>query len=208
MKEAHINSGIRRILDWNFVYRTYQIIQGDYKLYKQVLKFAPTLNDKTVFDIGCGNGRLLDFLPISCIYKGYDFNKNYIARAREKYKGRNADFIIANINHTDFSERPADAIFLIGIIHHLTDEDVSSLFNKAKKNLAPNGVMISVDPVIIENQNVLAHYLIKRDRGTNVRTAENYARLTEYAFKKTTSHIYHNLINSPFNHIIQVSHNE
>ena len=208
MPEAHINTGVRTILNWNLFYSAYQSAIGDHRIYKRVVQSAPDLNNKFVVDIGSGNGRLLDFIPESCAYIGYDFNEKYISSASNKYRNRNAAFYLNDVNQTTFKERNVDVAFLIGVIHHLSDSDVMLLLKKIKNILKPTGILISLDPVLIENQNVIARYIIKNDRGTHVRNIKNYENLTKSEFINSKYTTFNNLLNIPFNHIIQISQND
>src|SRR5688572_3292501 len=116
----HKSTGIRGILNTSIAYKTFQYVIGDYKLYKRILQMLPSLENKTVVGIACGNGALLEYLPRSVQYIGYDFNPDYIKKAESKYSGRNARFFVADINSNP--DLPlADVAFAIGVLHHLTD---------------------------------------------------------------------------------------
>src|SRR5262245_28991836 len=115
-KQSHISTGVRKILDLNVFYKTFQYVVGDYKLYRKVLSLLPSLENKAILDVGCGNGRLLDFLPMSVNYTGYDFNPDYIRNATIKYSKRKASFFVADINTTPDLDK-ADVIFAISVLH-------------------------------------------------------------------------------------------
>lgn len=95
-----------------------------------------------VLDIGCGNGKLLEFLPTKIDYLGVDTSKKIIEIAASRFPEREfkaADILtLQNLNETDF-----DHIFCVAVIHHLPGRDlrVQALQNMAGK-MKPNGKMI------------------------------------------------------------------
>ncbi|MEO8403083.1 MAG: class I SAM-dependent methyltransferase [Chitinophagaceae bacterium] len=205
-KQSHVSSGVRKVLNLNIFYKGYQLAVGDYKLYKYVLKQLPSLENKSIMDVGCGNGRLLDFLPESVKYAGYDFNENYIKNAREKYANRNASFMVADINTTPDLPK-ADMIFAIGVLHHLEDSTCVKFLQSASKHLNPGGLVVTVDPVFVENQNWIARKIIKGDRGTCVRYPDGYLALSKGIFGESNHVLVKNATNIPYNHMIIINKN-
>jgi hypothetical protein len=51
--------------------------------------------------------------------------------------------------------------------------------------------LLTEDPVIINNQNIIAKYLILKDRGKNVRRKKQYIKLLKTHFNIVTSKITH-----------------
>jgi cyclopropane fatty-acyl-phospholipid synthase-like methyltransferase len=206
-KKSHNSSGARKILDLNFFYKTYQYIVGDYKLYKHVLGLLPSLENKVIMDVGCGNGRLLDFLPQSVSYTGYDFNENYIKNATLKYRNRKASFFVADIN-TAPDLAKADFIFAIGILHHLDDASCKIFLNSAFRHLNSGGMVVTVDPVYLDKQNFIARKIIEGDRGTCVRYPQAYLELSKNIFPECQHFILNNITNIPYNHIVIINKND
>jgi 2-polyprenyl-3-methyl-5-hydroxy-6-metoxy-1,4-benzoquinol methylase len=204
--QSHISSGARKILNLNIFYKAYQFAVGDYKLYRYVLGLLPSLENKAIMDVGCGNGRLLDFLPVSVTYSGYDFNENYIKNATLKYGNRKASFMVADINTTPDLPK-ADVIFAIGVLHHLEDATCVKFLQSASKHLNPGGMVVTVDPVFVENQNPIARRIIKGDRGTCVRYADGYLALSKGIFATSDPKVIKNATNIPYNHIIIINKN-
>ncbi|MBS1917397.1 MAG: class I SAM-dependent methyltransferase [Bacteroidetes bacterium] len=200
-QQSHISTGFRKILELNIVYKTFQYLVGDYKLYRRVLSLLPSLENKSVMDVGCGNGRLLDFLPESVSYSGYDFNPDYIKNASIKYADRKASFFVADIN-TAPDLAKADVIFAIGVLHHLSDESCITFLNSASRHLNPSGIVVTVDPVYVENQNPIAKKIIQADRGACVRHEQEYLALSKNIFGNTEHFLLKNVTNIPYNHII------
>ena len=57
-----------------------------------------------------------------------------------------------------------------------------------------NSQLLTKDPILIKNQNIVAKFLINNDRGLNVRNRENYLRLIKKHFKN----LHHKIIHQSF----------
>ena len=84
-----------------------------------------------------------------------------------------------------------DYVLLLGILHHLNDDEIKELMLLIKKILKKNGNIITEDPILIQKQNPVAKLLVKMDRGNNVRKKEEYIKIIKAHFKKINSKIYH-----------------
>ena len=84
-----------------------------------------------------------------------------------------------------------DHILLFGILHHLDDEEVNNLLRITKKVLKREGNIITEDPILVDKQNIFSKFIIKMDRGSNVRNKKEYTNLIKKFFKKIDSKIYH-----------------
>lgn len=78
-----------------------------------------TENGDRVLDLGCGNGRLFEFLNDKKIfYLGVDFSSRLIQEAKNKYEKFGAYFRVGNI--LDFHSRQKfDICFLVATLHHI-----------------------------------------------------------------------------------------
>lgn len=65
----------------------------------------------------------------------------------------------------------------MGVLHHLSDDDAKVILSSVRSQLKPSGRLITLDPCFTEPQNPIARFLIKHDRGCNVRTPEQYSKL-------------------------------
>src|SRR5215467_6911338 len=90
---VHLSSGIYSILSLSFVYRCFNGLVGARAAYTRYVKeFVRPSTDSRILDIGCGPGIILEYLPASVDYVGYDFNQNYIEHAKKTYPGRGQFF--------------------------------------------------------------------------------------------------------------------
>lgn len=179
-----ITTGIRAILSHPQVYDLFQNFMG---AHKTRLDFANNdvraLAGQKLLDIGCGTARILDYLP-RVQYIGFDMSEAYIAEAKSRYADR-GDFHCALFDETA-AERFAgqDIVLAIGLLHHLEDEQVRTLFRLLHTAMKPGARLITMDPCYADGQNPLARMLIDRDRGQNVRSPQQYSAMATGRFAK------------------------
>ena len=124
-------------------------------------------------------------------YFGYDINPSYINYAKKKY-GSRGSFFCKKFTEGELKKLPKfDHILLFGILHHLDDEEVNNLLRITKKVLKREGNIITEDPILVDKKNILSKFIIKMDRGSNVRNKKEYTNLIKKFFKKIDSKIYH-----------------
>ena len=180
---SQITSGFRSILSKPFFYDLFQFLFGADKWRKNFInKFVDPKSKDRILDIGCGTARILNYMPLSICYYGFDFDHKYINAAKKRFSSRGS-FICANVKDAKFNNlKSFDIVIAIGVLHHLNNDEVKSLIKLAHKKLKPGGRLITADPCLIKNQNPIARFLIKKDRGQNVRGYKGYSNLTKNLF--------------------------
>ena len=106
------------------------------------------LSDKKVLDFGCyaGNSLSIYLAANSREYLGIDLSPKGIQNLNERLS--NIDGARAEVKDflsEQFKEKNFDLIYAYGVLHHF--RDVDALIEKLKEKLAPNGVVISHDPL-------------------------------------------------------------
>src|SRR5206468_12467396 len=93
--------------------------------------------DQKVVDAGCGTGSALEFLP-SVNYFGYDPTLAYIRVARSRY-GSRAEFFCGNDRSPQVRQlaQDADVSLTLGVLHHLTEQQIGEILNLAQACLRP-----------------------------------------------------------------------
>jgi SAM-dependent methyltransferase len=131
---------------------------------------------QAVLDVGCGPAYYLDRLP-DVKYYGFDTDPGYIAWAKERW-GERGEFECAIFGDEQVDRLPKfDAIMLLGLIHHLSDDDSRNLLRLATRALAVGGRVVSVDTVFEPAQGRVSHWMSANDRGEYVRTPEGFNAL-------------------------------
>lgn len=96
------------------------------------LKFKKNTKKIKLLDIGCGNGRLYNFLKAEPIdYIGIDNNRAFLKIAKQKYP--DAKFRYADAVKLPFSAKSFDSVWCIAVLHHLPTK---TLRLKACKEIA------------------------------------------------------------------------
>lgn len=192
----------RIILQYPIIYTTYQKIVGGYRARKLFVENNVKIKaGQKILDIGCGPGDILNFLP-KVDYTGIDLDKNYIEQAKKKY-GNKGIFKCAGVDDLKLIENYTfDIVISAGVLHHLTDEQCLKLLNIATKALKPSGRFISFDGCYIPNQNKIAVYFLKKDRGQYVRTQTEYEQLASNYFSNIHSVIDESYFRIPYTSII------
>lgn len=158
-----------------------------------------------ILDIGCGPANIIAYLPASIgEYVGLDMSPSYIESARKRWTSRtNCRFSCHTVENWTVEE-PAyyDVVMAMGIVHHLTDDQATDLFGKARRSLKPQGTMITWDNVYIDMQQWFAKWLISKDRGQFVRTPEAYKALAAGYFTDIDGDVIHDALRIPYTHFI------
>lgn len=189
---AEVNTGIRAMLAHPMVYDSFQTLVGAYSWRFRVLRdivLPSVLPNSKILDIGCGTCKILEHLPDSVEYHGYDRNEAYISYARKRFTGRNAKFECRAVGSDSNCHDRYDIALAFGLAHHLEDMEVRKLIRDIRNLLAPGGKLFLLDPVYCQEQSQLARYVVSRDRGRNVRTREEYLKLYQSEFPSVSTHL-------------------
>ena len=155
----------------------------------------------TVLDVGCGPAAILDFLP-NVKYIGLDHNPKYIATASYKY-GTRGTFICAGVEQlNEHGLETFDRIIILGVMHHLDDQQLTQLMASLKNRLNSTGVLITFDVAYEDKQNLIAKFLAKNDRGKFVRTKDQYLKFVRSAFSVERADLHHDLLRVSYTHLI------
>ena len=157
---------------------------------------------EAVLDVGCGAGSIMPRLRASR-YIGIDLNAAHIAAAKERFP--DADFRAGDaIQFLETTPERFDLVTMIGLLHHLDDDQVVRIMKGADRVLMPGGRVVAFDCGFEKNQNPIAYLLSKLDSGRNARTLDGYLALQRRVFKSATGYILHDLLRVPYTHVITI----
>lgn len=194
-------SGAHALLSNASIYNLFQKFVGAEQVRRKVVAefIRPRPNDR-VLDIGCGTGEWYPLLgPVD--YEGIDASADYIASAQLKFP--TGKFTCARVE-----SRPIDPTFAIdiaiaiGVLHHLPNEDSEHLVRVAAASLKPGGRLITLDPCFDKSQNTWARFVIRHDRGKNVRTLAGYTALASAAFSSVQPTLWLDPLRIPYTYAI------
>jgi SAM-dependent methyltransferase len=200
---AQITNGIRAILSHPLAYKMFQKLMSPPEVRQNfVSEFICPQAGMKVLDIGCGPADILDDLP-AVNYFGFDISAAYIASAQSRFIGR-GQFNCKLLEHDDLASMPKfDVVLALGLLHHLDDCEVDGLLRLAAAALRPDGRLVTIDPVLDQGQNSLARFLVKRDRGQNVRSRVGYEQLARAVYASVRAEVRHQVW-VPYSHCMMV----
>lgn len=168
----------------------------------EALRIGPGMR---VLDIGCGPADILDHLPDTIDYHGFDIEANYIAQARERHGNRGTFEVRAVSPQAVGDVGTFDLIMAVGVLHHLSDTDVDVVMAGSARILRPGGRLVTFDGVFTSGQNPIARGLLHLDRGKYVRNESGYVAAARQHFNHVTTAIHHDILRIPYTHIIMES---
>lgn len=193
-------SNLYRLVTFPWFYSGLQSLlggdRGTRRFVDEVIRAKPGMK---VLDVGCGQGRLLQFLP-DVDYTGIDLNPSSIEAAREIH-GSRGRFLVGDVSQglpdTDSSY---DLVILSAILHHLDSKHAIGLFGILVGLLKPAGRIVTIDNVWLPKQRSIAKLVNALDSGLNVRTPSEYVRLVEHVPVRVEQRIYQDLLRIPYDH--------
>jgi 2-polyprenyl-3-methyl-5-hydroxy-6-metoxy-1,4-benzoquinol methylase len=179
---AQITRGVRAILSHPIIYSSFQSLMGAHQARLNFVRnFVKPFPGMKVLDIGCGPGDILAYLP-DVDYRGFDISEDYISQARKKF-GTRGEFNCKQLQEADLAGLPPfDVVLSLGLLHHLDDDVAIDVMQLASKALKPGGRLLTIDPCLDPSQNPIASFLVRNDRGQNVRDRAGYEALARTVF--------------------------
>ncbi len=182
---------IYNLINNPLIYKIIQGVMSGTSFRNSIIKKNITKSNLKILDIGCGPAQIIEHLP-QCDYYGYDIDQRSIQYAKKKYYQKNFHFYCKKFNKTELKKLPKfDFIIFFGILHHLSNKEVYEILKLCKKIMKKNSKLLTEDPIFLENQNLIAKFLIKKDRGLNVRKKREYLALLKNHFKKIKNKVTH-----------------
>ncbi|MBA2444147.1 MAG: class I SAM-dependent methyltransferase [Nocardioidaceae bacterium] len=181
---------IKNVLNNVPAYVALQKVVGADRLRYRCIAELDIQQGNSVLDVGCGPAYYFQRLPGNVRYHGFDTDAGYIEWAREKWGSERATF-----HHGIFDEAAAaalpsfDAVLLLGLLHHLSDDDSRSLLRLCAKKLAPGGWVVSVDTCYEPGQGMVSRWMSNNDRGEYVREPAAFLELAGDIFGKINGDI-------------------
>mgnify|MGYP001316807608 FL=1 len=182
-------SSLYNLINNPLVYKIIQKLMSGTSFRANIVRKKIKKKNSKILDIGCGPAEILESIP-RCEYYGYDIDSRSIRYAKKKYIKQNYHFFNKKFSKKEVKKLPKfDYIIFFGILHHLDKKEIHTILKLCKKKMKKNCKLLSEDPVLVDDQNIIAKYLIMNDRGKNVRTKKEYINILSKHFKTVQSKI-------------------
>jgi SAM-dependent methyltransferase len=193
-----------RLLSQTVVYKTFKKLVLPERAYQRIVDRMFAVDDGArVLDLGCGYGDFTRYFAGRCSYVGIDHNPGYIDTARRLNSKFDAEFICADVTDPVVAERgPYDLVFLAGVLHHLSDDQVRGLVDQVAPLLTPAGRFVALEPVFDPDQRLTARLIIASDRGRFVRDTAGYAHLLACQLPLISTELHTDLLRMPYTHLL------
>lgn len=185
------------------VYNASQWALGAHLARRASIQALELRSGERLLDIGCGPAYYFDDLPL-CDYFGFDTDSRYISWANEKFRGRGS---FRDVPYTDEHRRelgPFDGIMLMGLLHHLADDEADALLGLTARSLSPRGRVVTLDTVLFSGQSFVSRVLAQNDRGRHVRGPEGYLDLANRHFERVEHRVVGHTLRMPSAHFLML----
>jgi 2-polyprenyl-3-methyl-5-hydroxy-6-metoxy-1,4-benzoquinol methylase len=116
---------------------------------QRAIELAELDPEMSILDVGCGRGEVIfHCAKLGCNAVGIDFSPHVIDIAETARKNLDQDssvrakFIRGDVNNLDFAEKSFDRIFMLDLVEHLYDSQLTELYQAARKMLKDDGLLI------------------------------------------------------------------
>lgn len=153
-----------------------RIVSFDYFVVKKIIReFLRGNKPKTVLDLGCGTGILAPFFSKKA-YLGIDIDKTSIDYAKKKHPGYAFETMDAT-KIVKFNKK-FDFILVVGVIHHLDDDDAKKFVEIIKLHLKKGGKTLVIEAIPpLWKWNILGQINRAMDKGAFIRKLDYYKKL-------------------------------
>jgi len=194
---------LKKMLNFPLIYQSLQEAGGFFDArVKAMNEFLNIREGARIIDVGCGPGHIVKHIPKKVDYIGFDIDQSYIDFANKHFSDR------GRFNCRFFDDKaakelfPADIVMMNGVMHHMSDDELSATMNNARSVLAPGGLLFTLDGCYVEGQSKFRKWILDRDRGQYVRNQAGYEKIIRKAFDKVELHIREAYSHVPYTFVI------
>jgi len=192
------------ILSSPVIYLAYQTLVGGLRARRKcIAEHVRPTSGLTVLDIGCGPGYAIAYFPRPQYY-GFDVSSKYIQYAQSRF-GTNGKFFCSIFDAKSAGAvPPVDVVLLMGLVHHLDDEEAVKLFTTIRHVMKPEGRLVTLDGGYKAGQSPIAKMFLDNDRGKHIRDEAGYVKVAREVFSRVESVAREDLFLIPYTTVVLV----
>lgn len=195
-------NNVSSVLSHPALYLLYQSLVGGIGARRKcVIEYVRPEPRLVVLDIGCGPGYTLRWFR-EPEYFGFDISARYIRYAKERH-GTKGHFFCEPFEDAAIGWLPpADVVLLMGLVHHLDDDEAVQLFGRIKRAMKPDGRLFTLDGGYREGQSRIARRLMDMDRGRFIRDEPGYRALAARVFPTVRAFVREDFFRVPYTTVV------
>jgi SAM-dependent methyltransferase len=195
------------VLSYPALYLLYQSLVGGIGARRKcVLEYVHPSPKLVVLDIGCGPAYTMAWFPEPQYY-GFDISQRYIRYAKDRF-GAKGHFFCQYFEDAALEWLPrADVVLLMGLVHHLDDNEAVQLFRTLQRAMKAEGRLFTLDGCYREGQSRIARRLLDMDRGRFIRDEQAYQALAVQVFPAVAVSVREDFFRVPYTTIIMQCQN-
>lgn len=166
-----------RLLGIPLIFELQETLCNDYGAVRKEFIEYLSKGGLKILDIGCGTGvgarTIVDMKRQS--YTGIELVPEYAALAAKR--NTNGKVLVMDATKMNFPNQSFDVAIFNGVWHHMDDQVVRSSLIRVKRVLKHKGVLLVAEPLFTPGR-WYSNMLLKRDRGSHIRSRDGYLILT------------------------------
>jgi SAM-dependent methyltransferase len=197
---------LKRLLNSPVIYQSFQQAGGFFGArVKAIAEFLVIDPGVRVIDIGCGPGYIVNYISKNVHYVGYDIDQPYIEHANAKFWGRGS-FYCRLFDATAAQELyPVDIVMMNGLLHHISDAELTGTLANVRSVLRPGGTLFSLDGCYRTGQSAFRKWMLDIDRGHFVRDEAGYRAVLRNVFEDVELHVREEYSRIPYTFVVGLS---
>ncbi|PIQ69049.1 MAG: hypothetical protein COV91_00985 [Candidatus Taylorbacteria bacterium CG11_big_fil_rev_8_21_14_0_20_46_11] len=175
-----------------------KVLEGNFRKQKKVIsKYFAYQGNETVLDIGCGTGEFSPLLRDEG-YTGLDITEANIAYASRHYPKKK--FVVGDARKFSFGDNSFDGVLVIGVLHHISDEDCLEVFGEIRRVLKNGGKLVIMEDTVYKS--MVSKLLRALDRGNHIRTFSAWKELLSGVFNVQDAFSFRTGVGCPYSAFI------
>ncbi|MNO15056.1 putative S-adenosylmethionine-dependent methyltransferase [compost metagenome] len=138
------------------------------------IKSRFSIENKAVLDFGCGTGANCSICDADHYY-GIDPDAKRVQFAKQLHP--NHTFMVFDEKHIPIPDQTVDFVFIIAVLHHISNEQITGYLNEFSRVMKPEGTMIVIEPYLCPQHKLNNWFMKQYDNGEYIRSEDEYLQL-------------------------------